>query len=224
MYRYLWVAVVIGWMLLLPVPALAANDIILDGRFSDWNGQASLDDPQGDVLITDIAKFSWATNDNASNLYFMIQRYISGYSILDRLNSVYKVYFDINNNGNYGDPGDRYLSVTYNPVNGRVDVNLCNPNGTTIKSYYGTWGEASSNGAGSRAEFSVSMEDLGMYPAQPIRMYATGTGIFGFNDRVPDKGDVQWSPISIIPTWALPIVFVIGLGVAIMIFKKRRMA
>ncbi|NLX03393.1 MAG: hypothetical protein GXY40_12840, partial [Syntrophomonadaceae bacterium] len=52
-----------------------ASPITLDGKFADWDGQACMNDraydsnPSGDIL-----KFYWATNDNESNLYFMIER------------------------------------------------------------------------------------------------------------------------------------------------------
>lgn len=93
----------------------------------------------------------------------------------------------------------------------------------------GDWGEAFPEDwggtlptGGTQCEFYVSMDDLSMYPGQPIRMYVES--IVLPPDRVPDSGDIQWSPIPIMPAWALAGIFVAGLAVAVIIIKRRRVA
>lgn len=292
--RYMLFVLIIISLVLLPSTANAANGITLNGSFSDWDGQSNLTDRTGDAFLTgDITKFAWATNNNDSNLYFMIKRNRSN-DIWDMAPAFYKVSLDMNDNGIYWNGNDRYLLVSYFPhLDGLVMVSLFRGNGKLIKSYSGYWGEAVNqnwgwnlpiywgqqlpwnwymafpdqwggtlpkdwtqwfhrewggifhgswgglflgdwrnafpeywNGvppkAGSQCEFNVSMDDLGMYPGQPIRMYAESIVLPA--DRVPDHGDIQWSPIPIMPVWALGAIFVALLAVGVIIIKRRRVA
>ena len=49
----------------------------MDGEFEDWQGQAYLDDPYDDTKHhwDDVRHWYFATNDNVSAMYFMMQRY-----------------------------------------------------------------------------------------------------------------------------------------------------
>jgi hypothetical protein len=211
-----WLVVLIA-VLAFGNPVFAASAITLDGSFDDWEGQAYITDPPKDGNdFGDIVKFSWATNDNDSNLYFMIER-----TGEDKLNILthFQLYFDINDNGNYKDKGDYYLIVHYAPAfNGLVDLYLHKQKGGLVSKYYGYWGENAWEG-GRRLEFKVDMEKMGMSPGQPIRMYVEST--IGKGDRCPDSGDIQWSPIPIMPLWALIIIFLAALATGTYFIRKR---
>lgn len=288
-------AVCVFWSCVPAWAQAAGNDIVLDGSFSDWDGQANLADRTGDAFLTgDITEFAWATNDNEDNLYFMIKR--NWYNdVWDMAPAFYKVELDMNDNGIFQGGNDYYLLVAYFPhLDGMVFVNLCRANnGRVVASYSGYWGEALTAdwesdlpdnwgealpqnwwhafpdewdgtmpdnwgkwfhrewgrpfhgnwgnkfpGAwgdafpedcggvppkvGSKCEFSVPMDDLGMYPAQPIRMRVWS--LVFWPDRVPDHGDIQWSPIPIMPVWVLAAIFVACLAAGVIIIKKRRAA
>lgn len=206
--------------LCIPEPVLAAS-IVLDGSFADWDGQPSMTDPAYDTNYDseDIIKFYWATNANEQYLYFMIERRSQGYPD-DMFPATYRVYFDINDNGNYNDNHDRYVVVDYDPFDGSVDVSVYTRKGRYISSYSGNWGQ-SYFWAGNKAEFRVPMSDLGIIPpSQTIRMYATG---YFSGDRVPNGySDIQWSPIPIMPNWLLIVVSAIAITGAIIIIRKKR--
>lgn len=289
--RCVFLTVVMFVILLSPSIAYAGDPITLDGQFADWTGRANITDRTGDAFLTgDITEFAWTTNDNESNLYFMIKR--NRYNnVWDLAPAFYKVNLDINDNGIYHSGNDRYLLVSYFPhLDGLVIVSLFRGNGQLVKTYSGNWGEATSQNwerslpdnwsqalpgnwhnafpddwegtlpndwskwfhkdwdewyyndwnewfpsawhdlfpanwggalprGGTQCEFYATMNDLGMYPAQPIRMYAESVVLPP--DRVPNNGDIQWSPIPIMPTWALAALFVAGLAAAIIIIKRR---
>jgi hypothetical protein len=210
------------FVLTLTAGAFAASPIILDGQFNDWKGQAYMSDPAEDAQKGDILNFYWATNDNDSNLYFMIER-LAGEKESDTGQPVnYYLYFDINDNGDYKEKSDCYLSITYHPrQNGHVELALFRQKGGKITDYNGYWGESEQEG-GSRCEFKVNMDDLGMYPGQPMRMYVVSD--YGHGDRCPDSGDIQWSPIPIMPLWALITIFVVALLTGTYLIRKRMMA
>lgn len=200
----------------------AASPITLDGQFDDWEGQAYMADPAYDAKQGDILSFYWATNDNDSNLYFMIQRLV-GEKKNDSGQPVnYYLYFDVNDNGQYEDSSDYYLSIRYHPnQEGKVDLALYRQKGGKITDYSGNWGEDEQEG-GSRCEFYVAMENLNLYPGQPIRMYVESR--YGHGDRCPDSGDIQWSPIPIMPLWALITIFVAALLTGTYFIRKRMKA
>ena len=151
-----------------PVYGVAAvsSHITLDGQFADWEGKAHMDDQAYDAFPSgDITRFYWATNDGESNLYFMIER--RGWGDLSApLPTIYQVNLDISDNGIYHNGNDRYLIIHYNPLlDGQVLVSLYKGNGNLLKTYSGDWGESTPQG-GRKCEFSVSMDDLHMFPAQ----------------------------------------------------------
>jgi hypothetical protein len=215
---YIFIFIVLA-LVFAPVQSAYASPITLDGKFGDWEGQAYMDDPAYDANASgDIVKFYWATNDGDSNLYFMIERRGWG-EIIDLLPIEYRLNLDISDNGIYHNDNDRYLLIRYHPfLGGLVVVDLYKGNGSFIKSYSGYWGESTTRG-GRKCEFSVSMEDLHMFPAQPIRMYVESHHII--NDRCPNKGDIQWSPIPIMPLWALISIFAAALLAGTYFIRKR---
>lgn len=225
-FRIITCMLVVGvFLLVFTGSLLAASPITLDGQFEDWEGQAYMSDPDNDARKGDISKFYWATNDEDSNLYFMIERLIKGHGN-DKKNPVqYILYFDMNDNGKYNDDADRYLDVNYHPgkdsSKGTVDLALFRHQGGKISDVSGYWGESENEG-GCRCEFKVNMEHLGMYPGQPIRMYLVSD--YGHGDRCPENGDIQWSPIPIMPLWALISIFVGALLTGTYFIRKRMKA
>lgn len=175
-----------------------------------------MNDPAKDATSgNDILKFYWANNEDDSNLYFMVERAF-GSNFHHMWSVSYRLFLDINDDGIYNGATDAYADITYSPyVYGLVVAYTYRSDGTSLGSTTGYWGETNARG-GRRCEFSVSMEKLGIYPAQPIRMYITSNG-----DRVPDSGDIQWSPIPIMPLWALISIFVMALLTGTYFIRKR---
>ena len=178
---------------LFPPGSIFVPDCELDGSFEDWQGRTFLSDVEGDGCShNDFKKISWATNENESSLYFMIERF-AAFSGKNRLDA--RMFFDINANGSYEDLVDKYVDLSYYPNNGQVNARIYTVDGRLKGTYSGQWGEISSAG-GSRFEFSLPMDELRVYPAQTIRFYITdisGTQL----GRLPDQGDIQWSPFPV---------------------------
>jgi len=218
---YLFIFIVLA-LIFGPVQLAYASPITLDGQFDDWEGQACMNDPAHDSNPSgDILKFYWATNDDDSNLYFMIERRGWG-DENDPVPTVYRLNLDLSDNGIYHNGNDRYLLIQYHSfLDGLVAIDLYKGNGQYMTSYSGNWGE-STPGGGRKCEFSVSMDDLHMFPAQSIRMYVKSYHII--NDRCPDSGDIQWSPIPIMPLWALISIFVVALLTGTYFIRKRMKA
>ncbi|NLW91915.1 MAG: hypothetical protein GXY34_10015 [Syntrophomonadaceae bacterium] len=196
---------------------MAVGAIVVDGNFNDWVGQPSLADPVdgGFIAIDDITRFGWATNPNEERLYFMIER--KTYLLHKLWPAHFILYIDGNDNGNYGDKHDYYIDIEYKPLLGSVDVDVYDRKGKPVASYIQNGGQIAGV---DKVEFSVPMTDLGIIPpSQTIRMYVVGVES---HDRVPNGGDIQWSPIPIMPSWLLATIFVAGLIGAVIILKKRR--
>ena len=202
-------------------PALAAGPIVVDGQFSDWDGQAYLDDPVGDAHIpsTDIERFYWATNPGDSTAYFMFQRAQEH----ERRGVLYLLWVDTDNNGQYGEPQDRLVAVLYRAQNGDsvVQVTVLTGTGQAIRTYGGDWGDSREEG-GTRCEFGVSFDDLGITAGQAIRMFlqsAPGGQGDLISDRAPDAGDVQWSPVDALGYGLLGML--LGGGVVLLTLTQR---
>ncbi|MEA1960532.1 MAG: hypothetical protein U9N81_04460 [Bacillota bacterium] len=88
----------------------------------------------------DYKTLSWATNENDEKLYFMVERYVPQ---TDIQSMVCRLYFDINENGSYGDLIDKYAQLTYQPRMegwGDVEVDLYTMTGERKGKYAGRWG------------------------------------------------------------------------------------
>lgn len=220
----------LGALLVSPASAHAASNIVLDGKFADWQGQMYITDPAGDAKEDwgDIVAFYWANNPNDNTCYWMLQRASSTHP------AHYTVHIDANNNGQYDDHVDRRVGVYYNPTphgsHVTVTVSYADTGKKISQVSNKDWGESDSEG-GSKVEFAASFADLGFHIGQTIRMYATsGVGGDGEGDnkesdkeivdRVPDSGDVQWSPLPILGYPILAAILVLGV-VAIWYFKGR---
>jgi hypothetical protein len=199
--------------------AYAAGAIVLDGAFDDWAGQASVSDPHGDAANgpTDIKNLYFATNPGDSTLYFMAERWERAGGTIN-----YTLYFDLDNNGVYTDPGDRFVVVAYKEQKkkSQVDVKLYDGSGAFLSTLASNedWGDSEDSG-GTRVEWGVSMDDLGMVPGQTIRMTLQSSDGGGVSDST---SEVQWSPADALG-W--PILMVILLAGAVwMAYARKRQA
>jgi hypothetical protein len=182
---------------------MLAAPLVVDGQFSDWNGQPYISDSTGDGATnnSDITGFYWGTNPNEEFIYWMVERR----QLSSGNPSVY--YFiavDTNNDGDYNSPADRLVRVYYDPNRGSslVQVHVFNGAGTLISQASGDWGDPSDQG-GQRVELRVSFADLGIDARQAISMYVYSSQNQNANnaDRLPDTGDITWTPIHILD-WA----------------------
>jgi hypothetical protein len=183
----------------------AADDIILDGAFADWVGQSGITDPVGDASrpFDDLTGFYFATNPDDSTAYFMAERVSSN----SPLNLV--LLIDTNDDGVYDDPGDRYITVSYNPQGNSSSVEVMVYNGTggfvSLVTGGSDWGESGREG-GSRVEWGVSFADLGLSAGQAIRMVLESHQGSATADTTEE---VQWSPANALG-WALIAILVAG--------------
>lgn len=194
-------AVILACLLLIFTPKLcfAAENIVMDGHFEDWEeaGYTYIDDPPGDIIAVseqtstagDTKRLYWGANRGESNLYFSIIRYPSNVKDEQRHKMTGKLFFDINNNGKYTDTVDKAGLFQYNPNSGEVRVRLYNrdshDDSPTWKAI-GDWGERKDDGT--QFEFYFPFEKLGLIVNQPVRFYATTA--FSKNDN--PKSDDDW--------------------------------
>lgn len=215
--RKLWF--LLGALLLSLAPikiAYATDPIVLDSNFTDWTGELSQSDASGDQSNAryDIVLFSWADNAGDSNTYFMVERRSSTSA------TWYWLYIDTNNNGNFGESVDRLVKASYNPATtSDVDIYVYNGTGGSISTLSNQdWGQSDGEG-GAKVEFRVSFSDLGISVGQTIRMYVeshstqTNTTV---QDRAPDSGDIQWSPVDIL---GYPLLGMAVIIVALLIWR-----
>lgn len=197
MQRSIWSGFLILAFLFIWSNPVWAADLVMDGQFADWEGQANLTDPVDmDKDNGDIVQFSWA-NDNDNNLYFYIKRLESPQP------ENFEIYIDLDNNGSYSDETDALIRVFYHPKQDKevkVVVNQYHNN----YHYSGPWGASAEEG-GQELEFSIPAGALALSPGQSLRMFVAST-----HDRLPDNGDILWSPI---PIMAKSTLFMAGAGV-----------
>lgn len=192
-------------------PRVYASVITIDGQFDDWEGQPHISDGRGDAVQKgDIAAFYWGTNEGINRLYFMLERFSPAGDSESSIPVDYRLLFDLNNNGSFTDPVDRYALINYNPRPhfGFVQVKIYRTSNSLVSNYGGKWGEGIREGQ-KKCEFYISMDDLGIDPGQAIRMYVTTGG--GGGDRCPDQGDIQWAPVPIGGISLLIVMFLMGI-------------
>ena len=198
-------------------PASSTSLIVLDGEFHDWEGQANIVDSASDASKQrgDILAFYWGDNESET-MFWMVERATEESTKL----VIYSVHLDMNNNGDFNDDVDRIIEVQYQPRadDSRVDVKVRRADDNFKLAEYENrdWGESEQEG-GSRVEFGVSVDDLEFSFGAAFRMYVESN----FNDRAPDTGDIQWSPMPILGYVGLGLVLGLG-GVAIWWFRLRR--
>jgi len=217
-----------------PVPTPPAGNITIDGSFSDWGGEAFISDPcednSGDERY-DPHEFYWANNLNEEVNYHMIKRHTEECDPFDGDNELeddgkFILFIDANNDGDFTTSSDRKVEIKHEPDNsGRVKVKVRQADNDNVISDSGwnNWGESEGQG-GLRAEFALSWSDLGISLGDVIRMYVisySGTvGNPNERDRLPDSGDVQWSPASIFGPILLALVT--GLGIFVIWWFRGR--
>ena len=175
-------------------------------------------DPYNDQLggyENDLHELYWANNLNEEVNYHMITRHtqdgvpFDGTNANDKKGKFY-LFIDTNNNGDFGESGDRKIEITHESNNGgrvKVKVRQSDNNSIISDSGWNFWGESEGAG-GLRFEFALDWGDLGISLGDVIRMYLNTYGGKNndFKDRLPDSGDVQWSPASIFGPVLLAII------------------
>ncbi|KPL88629.1 hypothetical protein [Ardenticatena maritima] len=212
------VLVVLVLMMTLARPVLANGPIVLDSNMGEWDGHPYVEDPPGDAdKENDIRRLYFDTNPNEETLYFMLERWASDNTKLE-----ISLFLDTNNNGNYGEPGDRRIFVRYQPKNqgSQVDVEVYDGTGGFIAqiAHNADWGESRQEG-GLRVEWGVPFDVLGIIPGQTMLMFAATTHN-QHPDRIEDTTqEVQWSPANALG-W--PLIGVVALSGALLLARQRR--
>ena len=217
-----------------PVVPLAAGAITIDGSFGDWGGQAFISDPfddnEGDDKH-DLHEFYWANNLNQQVNYHMIKRHTKDGAPFDGTNGQdkdgkYILLIDGNNDGDFGGPEDRLVEIKYEPKKqGRVRVKVRRADNTSVISTtdWNNWGETKGEG-GLRMEFGLDWDDLDISLGDVIRMYVISydgnVNDPNVRDRLPDSGDIQWSPASIFGPVLLGIIT--GFGILVIWWVRGR--
>jgi LPXTG-motif cell wall-anchored protein len=210
-------------------PPAPQGDITLDGEFNDWNGIPNLVDDPDDASESegDLFRLYWANDVDGTTVFWQIERYGSDGlpgGALDPTNEQskkvkYTVFMDVNNNGDFDDPIDRHVRINYDPKASAslvtVDVRPALGGGWENIARNQDYGDSEGEG-GHRVEFAVSWADLGVSFGQPIRMSVESD----HNDRLPNTGDIQWSPASIFGLPVLIGLFIAGV-IAIWWFRGR---
>lgn len=175
----------------------------------------------------------WANNLNEEVNYHMIKRHTGDGLVFDGGNGqnrpgTYLLYVDANDDGVFTGSSDRKVEIKHEPDNaGRVRVKVRQADNDSVISDSGwnNWGETTGEG-GLRAEFALSWTDLGINLGDVIRMYMIsyqGTvGNPNEKDRLPDSGDIQWSPASIFGPILLAVITGFGIFI-IWWFRGRRL-
>lgn len=161
---------------LLPATAFAAP--MIDGRFTDWVGQAHVTAPaQNGATRHDIAALYWASDKDLMETYWMVERRTTNRAPFNTFNGqrdpvTYYLFLDLNDNGRYTDAVDKVARISYQPLSGSSDVTveLFDQDGTLLYEASGDWGEPIESG-GQRVEWSLSLADLDLAPDQRFRVY-----------------------------------------------------
>jgi hypothetical protein len=191
--------------------AYAEDPIVLDGQFDDWVGEGWVDDLAGDSLFErgEITRIWWADNEDEESVFWRIDR------VPDQRSVTYVVGVDANNDGNVDSSSDRLINVYYAPLPDSSIVHVVVDAADTNAHVFGpvvTDSGLSDEEGGASVEISVPIDVLGLSAHQPARFYIwskQGQLI----DRVPNNGDVQWTPVDVLGKVLLSLVFVVGLGV-----------
>ena len=230
-----------------PAPG-AVDHIVVDGQFADWEGYPGLADPVGDASKArgDLSLLQWANNGGTEVNYWMIERHPNsphpnydeddeddedddddgtwrswadehGFSADTHGRKVkYTIYIDMDNDGDFSETDDRRVLVDYLPQiwDSSVQVRVKAGDGDHSLSFAsGDWGESIAEG-GRRVELEVLFDDLGLTTGQVIRMYVESN----WDDRLPDSGDIQWSPASVLGYAVLAIL----LGASAIVYWRIR--
>ncbi|MCZ6538981.1 MAG: hypothetical protein O6922_04045 [Chloroflexi bacterium] len=208
-----------------PMPPPPSGIVTIDGSFGDWSGQAFIsdlfEDQDGDEKY-DLHELYWANNLNEEINYHMIKRHTEDGDPFDGDNGQdndgkFVLFIDGNNNNVFTDSSDRKVEIKHEPDKGgrvKVKVRRADDNSVVSNSDWNSWGETEGEG-GLRLEFALSWDDLDISLGDVIRMYLISykgkVGDPDDRDRLPDSGDVQWSPASIFGPILLGIITAFGI-------------
>lgn len=206
-----------------PLSAAYAGDIVVNGEFSDWDGQPCVDDLGGETNNTDdLVKFCFVADQDAEITYFFVQRVGDSNSPLDA-----NIKLDMNNDGDVTDPEDRNIDIKYNLNNNTslVDVDLYDGQGNFLVEIANkeNWGDSGTAG-GARVEMSLTFAQLGIVPGlgAAISMQVGSTQGSTVVDTVIE---VQWTPANALGDGLLiGILIAASLGMAYLVIKKQREA
>lgn len=233
-----------------PLTTSAAEDITLDGLFSDWQDRSYIDDPRDDIVnpAGDTKRLYWGFNKGEGQIFFSVVRYEDEKPPNGNQNHKIsgKIHFDINDNGDYKDPVDKTGYFQYNPNSGKVRTRLYRNDphdDSPIWQEEGFWGDSQGNGL--QFELFYPFQELGIIINQPIRFYATTT--FSKNDNpdsdddwvledefrdeklykhdfdlIPNEGDIQVNPVPVLGYPLLIGVIIIGVTAGAVVIRKRR--
>jgi len=194
-----------------------------------------LNDPYDDQASGqeyDLHELYWANNLNEEVNYHMIKRHTEDGNPFDGTNEQDKdgkfiLFVDGNNDGVFTGSNDRKVEIKHEPDNGgrvKVKVRQADNDNVISDSGWNNWGETEGQG-GLRLEFALDWADLGISLGDVIRMYLISyKGKIGNpdeKDRLPDSGDIQWSPASIFGPILLAVITGFGIFV-IWWFRGRR--
>lgn len=195
-------------------PVYAAGTLVLDGLFDDWLGMPQIDDLLGDSnnRTVDLRSLYFGTNPDDPRLYFMAERWNGGAPPISLT-----LWVDTNNDRIFSGSADRRVVINYAPKNSNsvVNVNVFSGTGTFIASIASNadWGDPKN--PGTKVEWGVPFSVLGISPGQTIRFYLESDG---GRDRIPDQGDIQWSPADIL---GKPILAVLLLAGAVLLANEK---
>ncbi len=205
-------------MILFVGPAVLAKNqkIVLDGQFGDWNGEVSVEDPQGDAEFrrADLKRLYLRTNLNDGIIYYMTELWEGSVRPV-----TLQLHVDTNNNGKYDERIDRLVEIRYQPNLGgsTVNVSLFDGAGTFLTEAANDtdWGESVREGA-RRVEWVNTFKQLGIIQGQVIRMQLAVISDDALSDSMLE---LQWSPADAL---GARLAGLLGVAGAIWLAYQRR--
>jgi hypothetical protein len=150
----------------------------------------------------------------------------------------YTIFVDCDNNGRFGEPADAVIYADYYPkYSGLALVSVFR--GGSRYTYSGMWGDSLEEG-GLRVEWIVTFQHLGIQPGQVLRLvlfaqekrddWMSPAPMARYEnlarrreaDRVPDRGDLQWAPISTLGDYGWLALVAAGVAVPAVLARKRK--
>jgi len=150
----------------------------------------------------------------------------------------YTIFVDCDNNGRFGEPTDAVVYADHYPkYYGFTLVSVFR--GGSRYTYSGMWGDSDEEG-GLRVEWIVTFQHLGIQPGQVLRLvlfaqdkrddWMSPAPMAQYEDlvrrreadRIPDRGDLQWAPISTLGDYGWLALVAAGVAVPAILARKRK--